>query len=91
MVNYRINSHCEAISIEAKTSTTAGEDCILASLECLSNYKIYHSWKSGFIVKSENMFTVRQGTSTPPPLARIVSSLLCLCVGNYGFYYNGEL
>ena len=24
----------------------------------------------------------------PPPLARIVSSPLCWCVGNYGFYYK---
>ncbi len=42
MVSYGINSHCEAISMEVKTSTAAGEDCILASLECLSNCKIYH-------------------------------------------------
>lgn len=28
--------------MEAKTSTAAGEDCILASLEYLSNCKIYH-------------------------------------------------
>ena len=31
--------------MEAKTSTAAGEDTILASLECLSNCKIYHSEK----------------------------------------------
>lgn len=42
MVNYRINSHCEAISIEAKTSTAAGEVSNLASLEGLSNCKNYH-------------------------------------------------
>ena len=40
------------------------------------------------IVKSENKFTVCQGTSNPPPLARIVSSPLCWCIGNYGIYYK---
>ncbi len=49
-------------------------------------------WKDGrelpIIVKSKNMFTVRQRTNTPPPLARIVSSPLCWCISNYGFYYN---
>ena len=34
-----------------------------------------------FIVKSENMFTVRQGTNTAPLLARIVSSPFCECKG----------
>ena len=48
------------------------------------------------IVESENMFTVRHGTNTPPPLARefligcfrLVSSLLCWCIKNYGLYYK---
>ena len=34
------------------------------------------------------MFTVRQGTNVPPPLARILSSPFCECIGNYGFYYK---
>ena len=44
--------------------------------------------KTTFIVKSENIFTVRQGTRAPPPLARIVSSPLRWCIDNYGIYYN---
>ena len=43
MVKSTNNSHCEAIAVEAKTSTTAGEVCNLVSLEGLINSKIYHN------------------------------------------------
>ena len=46
------------------------------------------NWQIKFIVKSKNMFTVHQGTNTPPPLARIVSSPIFECISNYGFYYK---
>ena len=34
------------------------------------------------------MFTVRHETSTPPPLARIVSSPLQWCIDNCWLYYK---
>ena len=50
MVKPTNNSHCEAISIEAKTSTPAGEVCNLASLEGLINSKLYYKyWLKTFL------------------------------------------
>ena len=45
MVKPTNNSHCEAISIEAKASIPAGEVSNLASLECLINSKLYYMSK----------------------------------------------
>ena len=54
----------------------------------IGNYLTSFSRQPAIIVKSENKFTIRQGPSTPPLQARIVSSPFCECISNCGFYYN---
>ena len=44
MVNLKNNSRCEAISVEAKPPPPLARFPNLASLECLINSKVYHSF-----------------------------------------------